>query len=156
MTTIYLSLGSNLGDRKQHLLSAVEALKESFNVTQISSIYETAPVGGVPQDDFYNMCAVIETDCSPEEVLDVCQAIEQQLNRVRKIHWGPRTIDLDILLVENEVLDSERLKVPHPYMTERSFVLIPLNEIAPEVVHPEKQRMIKELVYPDPEVRKIK
>lgn len=156
MTTIYLSLGSNIGDRKQQLLSAVDALKESVNVTQVSSIYETAPVGGVPQDDFYNMCVVIETDRSAEEVLDICQAVEQRLNRVRKIHWGPRTIDLDILMIDDQVIESERLKVPHPYMTERSFVLIPLNEIAPDAVHPIKQQTIKELVYSDPEVRKIK
>lgn len=157
MTTIYLSLGSNIGNRRQQLERAVELLSdtEGIRIVKTSSIYETAPVGGVAQDDFYNLCVTLNTSLTAQQVLAVCQSIEQQLARVRKIHWGPRTIDLDILLVEDQVIDEPTLQVPHPYMLDRSFVLIPLNEIAPDAVHPLAQQKISELVYDDPEVRKL-
>ncbi|TDM07240.1 2-amino-4-hydroxy-6-hydroxymethyldihydropteridine diphosphokinase [Macrococcus lamae] len=157
MTTIYLSLGSNIGDRQQQLERAIDLLSktEGICVVRLSSIYETSPVGGVVQEDFYNMCIVVETTLSPLEVLAVCQSIESQLARVRKIHWGPRTIDLDILMIDDAVIDEPDLQVPHPFMLERSFVLIPLHEIAPDAVHPLAQKTINELVYDDPEVRKL-
>ncbi|WJP97728.1 2-amino-4-hydroxy-6-hydroxymethyldihydropteridine diphosphokinase [Macrococcus bovicus] len=154
MSTIYLSLGSNIGDRRQQLTDAVRLLREQAQVKKVSSVYETAPVGGVEQDDFYNICVELESDQTPEEVLGMCQSIERQLNRVRKIHWGPRTIDLDILMIDDDIIETEDLKVPHPYMLERSFVLIPLAEIAPEAVHPKTKKLIKELVQEDKEVRK--
>lgn len=154
MSTIYLSLGSNIGDRRQQLTDAVRLLREQAQVKKVSSVYETAPVGGVEQDDFYNICVELESDQTPEEVLAMCQSIERQLNRVRKIHWGPRTIDLDILMIDDDIIEREDLKVPHPYMLERGFVLIPLAEIAPEAVHPKTNKLIKELVQEDKEVRK--
>ncbi|KAA1036161.1 2-amino-4-hydroxy-6-hydroxymethyldihydropteridine diphosphokinase [Macrococcus equipercicus] len=157
MTTIYLSLGSNMGDRAQQLARAVELLGQTagIRVMRVSSIYETAPVGSVAQDDFYNICVVADTTLTPQEVLAVCQSIEQELARVRRIHWGPRTIDLDILMVDDYVIDEPNLQVPHPFMLERSFVLIPLNEIAADAVHPVAKKRIDELVYDDPEVRKL-
>lgn len=155
MTTVYLSFGSNMGDRERQIndaLSLLNGLPET-KVTKISRLYETAPVGGVEQDDFLNGIVAIETNLSPLELLDGIQAIELKLNRVRKIHWGPRTIDLDIVLFGDLVIDSERLKVPHPFMHERSFVLIPLNEIAPQAIHPVLNKKISDIVTMDPDVR---
>lgn len=155
MTKVYISFGSNMGDREQQIqnaLALLEQLPETL-VTNVSSLYETAPVGGVAQDDFLNGVAEVETQLTPIALLDELQDIERKLNRVRKIHWGPRTIDLDIVLFGDEVITQERLKVPHPFMHERSFVLIPLNEIAPDAVHPVLNRKISELVTLDPDVR---
>ncbi|WP_414054691.1 2-amino-4-hydroxy-6-hydroxymethyldihydropteridine diphosphokinase [Macrococcus equi] len=155
MTTVYISFGSNMGDREQQISDALNLLDNvrDTSVKCVSSLYETAPVGGVEQDDFLNGIAEITTQLSPLELLDEIQAIELKLNRVRKIHWGPRTIDLDIVLFGAEVIDSERLKIPHPFMHERSFVLIPLNEVAPNAVHPTMNKKISELVTMDPDVR---
>jgi len=155
MATVYLSFGSNMGDREQQIndaLSLLNTLPET-KVTKISSLYETAPVGGVKQDDFLNGIVALDTNLSPLELLDSLQEIELKLNRVRKIHWGPRTIDLDIVLFGDLVVDSERLKVPHPLMHERSFVLIPLNEIAPQAIHPVLNKKISDIVTLDPDVR---
>lgn len=155
MTTVYLSFGSNMGDREQQINDALNLLNTlpETKVTKISSLYETAPVGGVEQDDFLNGVVALETNLSPIELLDNIQAIELKLNRVRKIHWGPRTIDLDIVLFGDLVMDSERLKVPHPFMHERSFVLIPLNEIASQAIHPVLNKKISDIVTLDPDVR---
>ncbi|MGK0555013.1 2-amino-4-hydroxy-6-hydroxymethyldihydropteridine diphosphokinase [Macrococcus capreoli] len=155
MTVAYISFGSNMGDRERQITDALAMLNEvrETKVTQVSALYETAPVGGVVQDDFLNGVAEVSTYLSALELLDEIQAIELKLNRVRKIHWGPRTIDLDIVLFGSQVIDSERLKVPHPYMHERSFVLIPLNEIAPDAIHPILNQKVSELVTLDPDVR---
>lgn len=155
MTRVYLSFGSNMGDREQQINDALNLLNTlpETKVTKISSLYETAPVGGVEQDDFLNGVVALETNLSPIELLDGIQSIELKLNRVRKIHWGPRTIDLDIVLFGDLVMDSERLKVPHPFMHERSFVLIPLNEIAPQAIHPVLNKKISDIVTLDPDVR---
>lgn len=144
-----------MGDREQQIndaLSWLNTLPET-KVTKISSLYETAPVGGVKQDDFLNGIVALDTNLSPLELLDSLQEIELKLNRVRKIHWGPRTIDLDIVLFGDLVVESERLKVPHPLMHERSFVLIPLNEIAPQAIHPVLNKKISDIVTLDPDVR---
>lgn len=155
MTRVYLSFGSNMGDREQQINDALNLLNTlpETKVTKISSLYETAPVGGVEQGDFLNGVVALETNLSPIELLDGIQSIELKLNRVRKIHWGPRTIDLDIVLFGDLVIDSERLKVPHPFMHERSFVLIPLNEIAPQAIHPVLNKKISDIVTMDPDVR---
>lgn len=133
--TCYIALGSNLGDRLHHLREAVRYLK-ACPETQLSawaSIYETAPVGPAGQANYYNTVVRLETSRSPQELLAHCQEIEKQLKRVRTIHWGPRTIDLDILLYEDLVLNEPGLQIPHPRLLERDFVLIPLLEIAPEL-----------------------
>lgn len=155
MTTVYISFGSNMGERAQQINDALTLLNNipETDVIQVSSLYETAPVGGVVQDDFLNGVAEIATSLTPLALLDAIQAIELKLNRVRKIHWGPRTIDLDIILFGDKVIDSERLKVPHPFMHERSFVLIPLNEIAPDAMHPVLNQKVSEIVTLDPDVR---
>ncbi len=136
MNVAYISLGSNIKDRLDHLTEAVRALHkaENITVTAISSIYETAPVGYTEQADFLNLVVCVETDLAAHALLSVCQEIEQQQGRVRKIRWGPRTVDLDILLYNNDNIESENLVVPHPRMRERAFVLIPLLEISPNAI----------------------
>lgn len=132
MAVAYIALGSNLGDRACYIKSAVAALQEKgASVLKRSTVIETDPVGGSPQDKFLNAVVKIETRLSPGELLSTCQAIERQLGRVRSVPNGPRTIDLDILLYDHRVIDTPQLKIPHPCMFERAFVLDPLKEIEP-------------------------
>lgn len=133
MNDSYLSLGSNMGDRLDMLKQAVRYLMDEteIEVVGISSLYETDPVGFTEQAAFLNMAVHIKTSLTALELLDVCQAIEQRLDRKRIVHWGPRTIDLDILLYNQDHMETERLTLPHPRMHERSFVLIPLLELNP-------------------------
>ncbi len=138
MNIAYLSIGSNIGDRLHHLTEAVRALRlrEGIIVTSVSSIYETAPVGFTDQADFLNMVVCVETGLAAQDLLEVCQKIEHGLGRIRDIRWGPRTVDLDILLYNNDNIETDNLIVPHPRMHERAFVLIPLLEIAPLMSSP--------------------
>jgi len=139
MNVAYLSLGSNLGDRKAQLQEAVRLLQANpsiFNM-RMSSIYETAPVGYLDQHAFLNLVVRLETNLSPLRLLDACQEIEQALHRERLVRWGPRTVDLDVLLYGREQLTTERLTIPHPRMYERAFVLVPLSELIPSLVLPE-------------------
>lgn len=132
LATAYIALGSNLGDRNVNLAGAVALLGESGGIVlKHSSVIETDPVGGPPQNKFLNAVVKIETKLSPVELLNHCQAIEQKLGRVRTVFNGPRTIDLDILRYDDLTLDTPRLKIPHPRMFERAFVLEPLKEIEP-------------------------
>lgn len=135
---VFLSIGSNIGDKKHNLLTAVKNIDliEDTEVTKVSSILETAPFGVVDQDDFLNACLEISTLLTPQELLKELLAIEEKMGRVRIRKWGPRIIDIDILLFDKEVIEENNLAVPHPWMCERSFVLDPLCEIAPNVVHP--------------------
>jgi 2-amino-4-hydroxy-6-hydroxymethyldihydropteridine diphosphokinase len=132
----YLGLGSNLGDRLGNLQLAVDALAARDDVAMIavSRVYETAPVGGPEQDDYLNAVAAVETELSPRQLLGVAQAIEQQAGRVRTVRWGPRTLDVDVLLVGDERVDEPDLQVPHPRLHERAFVLVPLHDLAPGLV----------------------
>jgi len=134
----YISIGSNIGDRLYHLTEAVRALHvhEGLLVTSVSSIYETAPVGFTDQADFLNMVVCVKTGLEAQEILVICQEIELELGRIRDIRWGPRSADLDILLYNNDTIETETLIVPHPRMHERAFVLIPLVEIAPLLANP--------------------
>ncbi|RUL49122.1 2-amino-4-hydroxy-6-hydroxymethyldihydropteridine diphosphokinase [Lysinibacillus antri] len=132
MNNVYLSLGTNIGEREQNLKQAVTMLqtKEDVVVEAVSSIYETAPVGFVNQPSFLNIALYIKTSKSPLKTLELCQSIENELGRVREFRWGPRIIDLDILLYNHENIETENLIVPHPRMFDRAFVLVPLLEIA--------------------------
>ena len=134
MNQVYLSIGTNIGERAQNLQQAVRLLmtQKDVSVKQVSSIYETAAVGYTEQADFLNIAVHVETVLSPEEMLTVCQHIENELGRVREFRWGPRIIDLDILLYNEENIQTEQLIVPHPRMYERAFVLVPLQELASE------------------------
>lgn len=131
MTKAYLSIGTNIGEREQNLQDAVKLLiaHEAISVTAVSSIYETAAVGFTEQADFLNIAVAIETKLDAFELLAQCQKIENDLGRVREFRWGPRIIDLDILLYGKERFDTESLTIPHPRMYERAFVLVPLEEI---------------------------
>lgn len=136
MSKAYLGIGGNMGDRRQYIERAVELLKGNPGITvgKVSSVYETEPVGYREQDWFLNIAAELDTVLSPYELLDYCGFIEKELKRERLIRWGPRTIDVDILLYEDVRLKDERLIIPHPRMKERAFVIIPLMEIAPDIV----------------------
>jgi 2-amino-4-hydroxy-6-hydroxymethyldihydropteridine diphosphokinase len=132
----YLALGSNLGDRLAHLQLGVAELASSagVRVTAVSRVYETAPVGGPPQDTYLNAVVAIETTLDPHDLLHRGQAIEARAERVRVERWGPRTLDVDVLLVDDLRLETSDLTVPHPRMWERGFVLAPLRDVAPDLV----------------------
>ncbi|WP_210620410.1 2-amino-4-hydroxy-6-hydroxymethyldihydropteridine diphosphokinase [Mammaliicoccus lentus] len=156
MHTAYLGLGSNIGERELQLEQAVTFLnsEEGIKVTQVSPIYETKPIGYTEQPDFLNMCIEISTELEALDLLKVCMMVEQQLHRVRNERWGPRTIDIDILLYDQSVIQSPDLEVPHPRMTERAFVMVPLNDIASNVVEPISKKFIWELLPNDEQVVK--
>ena len=134
--TCYLSLGANLGERGETLREALRSLTglSGTHLVAVSPFYETAPWGKLDQPAFLNAAAAVETTLSPLELLKGCQHIEQQLGRVRHEHWGARTIDIDLLHIPDVMLDEPELKLPHPYLTQRAFVLQPLRDIAPDLV----------------------
>lgn len=134
----YLSIGSNMGDRLDLFKKAIDYLQSDDNIriSNISSIYETEPIGYTEQAKFLNAVLKVETSYKPEELLLKCQETEKVNGRIRDIRWGPRTIDLDILLYNYENIETESLSVPHPRMLERAFVLIPLLELVPNITLP--------------------
>lgn len=149
MNIAYLSLGSNIGNRLDYLKKAVKLLNdtESIIVNRVSSVYETDPVGYEEQAPFLNIAVELETSLTPHELLKQCNRIEAELGRTRDIRWGPRTVDLDILLYNEEILKTEDLIIPHPRMTERGFVLIPLVELNPGLVEPLTKHSLLKLAY---------
>lgn len=145
--TVYLSLGSNLGDRAANLREAIKRLAELGRVTSVSSFYETEPVEVTSQQPWFLNCAVaLATECTPKELLSRALALEQSMGRRRTEDKGPRTIDIDIVLFEDAVVDTPELTIPHPAMERRRFVLEPLAEIAPEARHPVLKRTARELL----------
>jgi len=138
MVNVYIGLGSNLDQPKDHIRLALEDLKKlpQSQLVLASRLYLSKPVGPQDQDDFINAVALLATTLDPLTLLDKLQAIEQQHQRVRERHWGPRTLDLDILLFGNQVIEQPRLKVPHVQMDQRDFVIGPLLEICPQLVLP--------------------
>lgn len=133
MVLAYLSLGSNVGDRKSHLSGALATLAagEQF---RLSNVYETEPVGGVVQENFWNLVMEIDTNATAHELLERAHRAEEEAKRTREVRWGPRTLDVDVLLVGDDVSDDPILTLPHPRMFERAFVLRPLRELAPALV----------------------
>lgn len=131
MTRAFLGLGTNLGDRWAHLRHAVSALPD---VVAVSPVYETAPVGGPDQGPYLNLVVELDTELAARELLEVCREREAAAERVREIRWGPRTLDVDVLWVDGETVDEPDLVVPHPRMFERAFVLVPLGDLAPDLV----------------------
>jgi 2-amino-4-hydroxy-6-hydroxymethyldihydropteridine diphosphokinase len=146
--TAYLGLGANLGDRLEQLKQAVELLNHTKGicVKRISSVYETSPVGFLEQPDFYNLVIEIQTTLTPAELLRHALKIEKKLHRIREVRWGPRTMDIDLLLYDERIIEQEKLTVPHPRMTERAFVLIPLREIAGNLRIPGTDATLDELI----------
>jgi dihydroneopterin aldolase/2-amino-4-hydroxy-6-hydroxymethyldihydropteridine diphosphokinase len=144
----YVALGSNLGDRRGLIQRALEGLSalEEVRLGRCSTLIETAPYGGVEQGNFLNGAVELDTLFTPQELLEALHTLEQQANRVRQVHWGPRTLDLDILLYDDLVLHSEQLTIPHADMTNRAFVLEPMAEIAPYAVHPGLGKTMEQLL----------
>ncbi len=145
MKNIILALGSNIGDRKKNLKKGIDILKKNIDICKISKIYVSKAVGYTSQPEFYNMVLSGKTDLSPSELLSFIKDVEKKVGRVYRFHWGPREIDIDIIFYENRVIDTEKLKIPHPFMHKRDFVLRPLLEIEPEMKHPVLNKSIKEL-----------
>ena len=158
MTLAYIAIGSNLASPLEQVNAAVEALGEipQSRIVAVSSFYRTPPLGPQDQPDYLNAAVVLETELDPEALLDNTQRIELQQGRVRKAErWGPRTLDLDIMLFGNEVINTERLTVPHYDMKNRGFMLWPLFEIAPELVFPDRETLreiLTSLAVPQPAI----
>lgn len=130
MSRALLGIGSNLGDRRQLLRAAVAALPD---VTAVSHVYETKPVGGPEQGPYLNLVVAIDTDLEPRALLELCHKLERDAGRVRRVRWGPRTLDVDILWMDDHTVAEDDLVIPHPRMRERGFVMVPLADVAPDV-----------------------
>ena len=148
MPTVFLSLGSNLGKRRENLERAIDKIGESDQIkaTKVSPVYETEPVGVEGQEWFLNLALEVQTSLEPFALLERLLSIEDQMGRKREKKWGPRNIDLDILLYDRRIVGSERLTIPHPRMHERRFVLLPLAQIAPRLSHPRLKKSVEELL----------
>jgi 2-amino-4-hydroxy-6-hydroxymethyldihydropteridine diphosphokinase len=140
----FLGLGSNLGDRLANLQRAVDLLGQEprIRVTRSSRIWETDPVGGPDQPEFLNAVVEVTTDVEPHDLLSACNRVEAALGRTREVRWGPRTIDIDILLIDALTIHDDTLTVPHPRLHERAFALMPLLELAPDPVLPNGARLL--------------
>ncbi|MFO7152121.1 MAG: 2-amino-4-hydroxy-6-hydroxymethyldihydropteridine diphosphokinase [Bacillota bacterium] len=146
MPKAFVALGSNLGDRRKNITEAVEKMKErGINIIKMSSIIETEPYGYKEQGKFLNAVCLVETELSPSELLDALIEIEREMGRERKIRWGPRNIDLDLIFYEDRVIREERLMVPHPDAHNRIFVMGPAAEIDPDFIHPVLKKKIGEI-----------
>ncbi|PFJ51801.1 2-amino-4-hydroxy-6-hydroxymethyldihydropteridine diphosphokinase [Bacillus cereus] len=143
----YIALGSNIGERYTYLTEAIKFLNKNpyIHVDDVSSVYETEPVGYTDQSCFLNLVIKISTNLSPQELLQVTQKVENGLGRKREIRWGPRTIDLDILLYNQENIEAENLIVPHPRMFERAFVIVPLLEINQDIKQDISRSQVEEM-----------
>lgn len=146
LITVYLGLGSNLGNRQHYLDAALDFLSQRLQVKKVSSVYDTAPLGNIEQPRFLNLVCQVDTRFAPNELLILAKGIETKLGRVPSKPNMPRPIDIDILLYGNQVIETPELVIPHPRLAQRAFVLIPLVEIAPDLVHPVIGKTARELL----------
>ncbi|GAX62682.1 7,8-dihydro-6-hydroxymethylpterin-pyrophosphokinase [Candidatus Scalindua japonica] len=148
MTKVYVGLGSNLGNRKENIIRAIDRIDtcEEFSVKERSGFYDTAPFGGPPQPDYVNCVIGLETEVGPQALLKEFKKIEVELGRKPGLRWGPRMVDLDILLYGDKIVKEHNLKIPHERMYERVFVLEPLCEISPDIKHPVSGISLSELL----------
>jgi 2-amino-4-hydroxy-6-hydroxymethyldihydropteridine diphosphokinase len=155
--TAYIGIGSNLESPAENCLKAIERLNAHADLTVVarSSLYQSEPLGITDQDWFVNSVIQLTTSLPPEELLHACLAIEQVMGRTRTEKWGPRIIDLDILFYDDLILKQEELEIPHPGIAERSFVLAPMNEIAPEFIHPKLKKPIQTLLLEIPNPQQV-
>ena len=158
MKKAYIALGSNLGDRVENLKRSLDLLNEEQNISviEVSPVYETAPVGGPEQGAFLNACASLKTDLPPEKLLLKMLHIEDEIGRVREERWGPRLIDLDLLVYEAETANTDLLELPHPRLAERGFVLVPLADIASDLIVPNYDITVAELLSQLPDTEGIR
>lgn len=158
MTTAYIALGSNLGDRAKNLRTALAMLSQAdmIIIDAVSAVYETVPVGGPEQGPYLNACAAIITELPPTKLLLALLDIEEQMGRVREVRWGPRIIDLDLLLYEKVMMYTSLLVLPHPRVGERDFVLIPLADIAPDLIIPGFNPPVSSILANRPENKEVK
>jgi GTP cyclohydrolase-4 len=145
LVTVYLGLGSNLGNRQHNLEKAVELLAKEINIIKLSPLYETDPVGYREQPRFLNAVCEAATSLSPEELLSLAKKVEVTIGRIPSFRNAPRPIDIDILFYGNEIINLPELTIPHPRLEERAFVLVPLAQIAPELVHPVTYEVVGEM-----------
>jgi 2-amino-4-hydroxy-6-hydroxymethyldihydropteridine diphosphokinase len=152
MNTAYLLIGGNLGDRAAYLQTALKRIEETCGaISHYSSIYETAAWGNTDQPSFFNQAVVVSTTLSPEALMDQLLTIEHEMGRVRDQKYGPRTIDLDILMIDGLIFNTEKLTIPHPQMHNRRFALLPMLEVAPTLIHPLLDQSIEDLLLNCPD-----
>lgn len=143
---VFLSIGSNIENRQENIKTSIKEIKKLGDIKTVSSIYETEPVGYQKQNNFLNLVLKLETKLSPNKLIKETQKIENEMGRIKKIKDGPRNIDIDIIFYNDEIINTEKLTVPHPRMHQRRFVLAPMKEIAGETIHPVKNKTISELL----------
>jgi 2-amino-4-hydroxy-6-hydroxymethyldihydropteridine diphosphokinase len=146
MTAVYLSLGSNLGDKEANLKRTIQLLSSRLRMGKVSSIYDTEPEGVPPQARFLNMAVQVFTRLAPKDLLTLTKGFESMMGRAPKTSNAPRPIDIDILFYDDQTVETPELTIPHPRLAERAFVLVPLAEIAPDMVHPASRKTVRELL----------
>ena len=146
MNPVFLGLGANVGDRKDNILKAIELLKRHVSITKVAPIYETKAFGYTEQANFYNTALVGTTALDPEKLLHFVKTVEKNSGRIKRFRWGPREIDIDILFYGDLILKTPTLEIPHPGIPERFFVLKPLSDIAPDLMHPVLKQTVTKLL----------